>query len=161
LKKHAKAGEIDRFLEAAAGYAGEACLPWPFARNSAGYGHVGRGGKHVLAHRLVCEGKWGPPEPGAYAAHLCGNGHAGCVNPHHLAWKTPKGNQADMVRHGRSQRGPKHYAAILTEDAVRFIRANSGAMKVRVVAKQLGVSPAAVYSVIRGASWAWVDADAS
>lgn len=81
------------------------CLVWPFGRDP----RVGRGivrtgpGKPKLpsgwAHRVMCEMVHGtPPTPQHQAAHSCGNGHLGCVNPHHLSWKTNSENQLERYR---------------------------------------------------------------
>lgn len=51
-----------------------------------------------------------PPSPKHDAAHSCGRGHEGCVNPNHLSWKTKKQNQADRITHGTS------HLHILTRD---------------------------------------------
>lgn len=154
----AKKGEIDAFLAQAVAFHGAACFPWPFARNSAGYGHFRRGGKGMLAHRAVCEAVHGPaPEGKNEAAHLCGNGHQACVNPMHLAWKSRQGNAKDMIDHGRAQTGDKHWAAKLNADAVKYIRANVGKMRVCEMAKELNVSHALVCNVIGGKSWRWVE----
>src|SRR6185312_1870651 len=65
------------------GHHGDACMPWPFSKD----GRVGRGGltyrgKSYWAHRLMCELAHGaPPTPKHQAAHNCGKGHYGCVNP--------------------------------------------------------------------------------
>lgn len=87
--------------------ASDDCIPWPFHRKINGYGEVSkRDGRTGLAHRRVCEGVNGPPPaPGMVAAHSCGNGHLGCVNPRHLRWATYSENLLDSVKHGTHPRG--------------------------------------------------------
>lgn len=81
------------------------CLTWPFSF-CRGYGHFGHLGEMLYAHRFMCELVHGPsPSPRHYAAHSCGNGDKGCVNPLHLSWRTPSQNQLDRTTHGRPSRG--------------------------------------------------------
>ena len=81
----ARPGHPLAFLEKAKTNDSEECLFWPFARNSAGYGHLEIEGRLTLAHRLICEAINGSaPDEKAEAAHLCGNGHLGCINWKHL-----------------------------------------------------------------------------
>ncbi len=157
IKHRAKHADLVAFIGYASQFKSDVCLFWPFGKNSAGYGHFVHNGKHTLAHRIVCEAANGvAPHPKAEAAHLCGNGHLGCVNPKHLAWKDRKGNAEDMTAHGRSQRGERHYQAVLTEENVHFIRRNYPAMTIAKIAKSLGVSRGVVTAVLRGASWSWL-----
>lgn len=152
-----KAGLPFEFLQEAIAYRGRHCLLWPYALNSAGYGHLMHEGKNVLAHRMVCEAINGPsPHDKQEAAHLCGNGHKGCVNPLHLEWKSRKDNASDMIAHGRAQRGEKHYMARLTEEKVRFIRANSDKYTAQQFAEMFGVSRAVIRHAQKRNSWAWV-----
>lgn len=77
------------------------CLIWPFARDKHGRGMLGANGEHHWAHRLMCKmAKGEPPTPEHTAAHNCGCGHDGCVNPHHLDWKTQAENLEDCRAHG-------------------------------------------------------------
>lgn len=78
------------------------CLLWPFGKDDKGYGIVSTGNGLVRkAHRVMCALARGePPTPKHQAAHICGNGHLGCVNPSHLRWKTNSENQYDRAIHG-------------------------------------------------------------
>lgn len=148
-------GDIADWLERAERWDSDDCLLWPFARNSAGYGHFSDNGVDVLAHRRICERVHGaPPQNDSEAAHLCGNGHLGCANGRHLAWKSHVENQADMVRHGRSQRGSKQHRARLTEDDVRMIRRST--VSHTALANRLGVSRPTISMVKSGRTWAHV-----
>ena len=81
-------------------YEGDDCLIWPYAKTGSGYGHLKINGRQIGAHRLACAAVNGsPPTPKHLAAHSCGNGHLGCVNPRHLAWKTVKENSDDQLIH--------------------------------------------------------------
>jgi hypothetical protein len=80
-------------------YEGDDCLVWPFARLPQGYGFIGRNGTGTTVHRFICQHVYGsPPGPGYQAAHSCLNGHGGCVNPHHISWKTVSENAKEAVR---------------------------------------------------------------
>jgi hypothetical protein len=126
-------------------YQGDDCLPWPFARNPTGYAATGRRGKTIYIHRLICEEVNGPPpEPRYQAAHSCGKGHEGCVNPRHLSWKTPGENQAE---------GPNHPRYKLTPQIATAIRHLKDRMKPHEIAECFGVTEATVRKVQAGQTW--------
>lgn len=140
------------------GYEGDECLPWPYAKNSHGYGHVCVDGRWLRVSRMVCEMFNGPPpSPLHDAAHSCGNGHMACVTKGHLSWKTRAGNAADRTTHGTEVRGVDTPSAKLTEDDVRRIRALRGKMFQRDIAKLFGVTQGNVGYIQRRATWAWLD----
>lgn len=88
--------------EVAVPFKGDECLYWPFKVPKEGYPSFWHNGKSHRAHRYVCEAKNGLPPTAAHeAAHSCGNGHLGCINPGHLRWATRKENAADRSLHGR------------------------------------------------------------
>lgn len=117
------------------------CVFWPYATNSAGYGHIGIKGTNILVSRLVCEGFNGsPPTPRHQAAHACGNGHLGCCNPGCLYWATPRENALDRLKHGTDGNGPNNPAAKLTTEAVIAIRSNPTGLMGKDLAVQFGVS---------------------
>jgi hypothetical protein len=61
-------------------------------------------GDTLYAHRLMCQLAHGdPPTPDHIAAHSCGRGHEGCVNPNHLSWKTYSENELDKRVHGTTR----------------------------------------------------------
>lgn len=155
---HATNGAPLKWLhETALAYSGEHCLAWPFGK-SGGYGRIYVDGKATYAHRVICEAVHGPaPEGRNDAAHSCGNGHLGCVNPAHLSWKTRAGNQADRLRHGTDLRGERHYAAKLTEAAVREIRLLAPAHSINEIGRLYQVSPAAIHSIVNGENWGWLE----
>lgn len=130
------------------GHQGEECLIWPFGRCQGGYANIGRAGKAIYVHRLMCERRNGPPpSPTHHAAHSCGKGHEGCVNPCHLSWKTPANNQADRRQHG-TLTGRRYR---LTPEKVAVIRASRD--PVLVIAKQFNVTEATIRQIRSGKTW--------
>ena len=92
-------------FEIAMKHTADNCLIWPFSTVGRGYARVSIGGKMILVTRILCEEKYGPPPSETHqAAHNCGNGHLGCVNPNHLRWATPAENGKDTRMHGRRRK---------------------------------------------------------
>lgn len=153
-------GEPRRYLEAVVlPHTGDDCLIWPYGR-SAGYGAIYSPaiGQNEFVHRIACAERHGPPpSPDHEAAHSCGNGHEGCVNPEHLRWATRGENAQDMVAHGRSCRAEKAHFTKLDEQKVREIRALKGVEPQRVTARRYGVSQPAIRYIQIRKNWAWVE----
>lgn len=80
-----------------------------------------------------------------------------CVNPTHLFLGTQADNLKDMVAKGRASQGEGRPASKLTEDDVRFIRANyrrgHPQHGVNAIARRLGVNYYTVMAVINGSAW--------
>lgn len=146
-------GEAERYLrDVVLAHEKDECLLWPYARNSSGYGNIKLDGSFQLVHRVACAAENGPPPtPEHEAAHSCGNGHLGCCAKKHVTWKTSLENAADMVDHGRSMQGERHYGAKLTEDDVRMIRSSKASNA--DLARQLGVNPTNIIAVRKMKSW--------
>ena len=80
------------------------CWDWVGARDTFGYGVIGRGGRgrgHTGAHRVSWQIHRGPIPPGMYVLHRCDN--PPCSNPAHLFLGTHRDNVADMVAKGRNR----------------------------------------------------------
>lgn len=138
---------------------GDDCVLWPFAKLGRGYGQIKINGQHVPAHRVVCAILNGPPStPMHQAAHSCGKGHLGCVNPRHLRWATPAENSADRIEHGTHMRGSEAPHCKLTEDQVREIRRAPVGTSLVELGRKFGVTPDAISAIINRKSWAWLDA---
>lgn len=138
-------------------YTGGECLIWPYSRMKNGYANHTHEGRTVVLSRLVCSLVHGaPPTRGHEAAHSCGNGHLGCVNPQHLCWKSHAENEADKLIHGTRLRGERTSWAKLTESAVREIRSLKGVMPQTEIASRFGVSKGAVNDIHRRRNWQWV-----
>lgn len=149
-------GAPERFYrEVVLPYAGDECLTWPFGKDIWGYGHLKRNGRQRLTHRLVCEDVHGePPTEKHEAAHSCGNGHLGCVNPKHLCWKTHRENEADKVLHGTRVRGSRSVRSKLTESDVLAIRRSS--RRHSELARIYGVAQCTISEIRSGKKWAWL-----
>jgi hypothetical protein len=78
------------------------------------------------AHRYMCVLIHGePPSDKHQASHSCGRGHEKCVNPRHISWKTPSGNQLDRRSHGTTKRnryGPTGRLTIFQAEEIRRLR---------------------------------------
>lgn len=147
-------GAAQAFVEKAFVHDGDDCLTWPFS-TVRGYGHLGYRGKAWLAHRLVCHVVHGePPTSKHEAAHSCGNGHRGCVNPKHLRWATSKENKADKVAHGTELFGERNPSAKLSQADAARIRSLKGMATCRDLAKQFGVSRSQISDIQTGKAWA-------
>lgn len=137
-------GTAKKWLEDHADYSGDDCLPWPFVRWSSGYGFFGL--PPLGAHRYMCELKNGPPPtPKHQAAHSCGCGQDGCVNPNHLSWKTNAENQVERYQHsGRVNRTKTTPAQV---DEIRALKGNE---RTAVTAKRYGISETTVRDIQSG-----------
>ena len=136
----------------------EACLFWPFARSATGRPSINIHGKTRIAHREMCRMAHGePPAPGYQAAHSCGRGEDGCLNPRHLRWATASENERDKLDHGTSNRGERHGMVKLTEDEVRAVRGLKGQMSQRAAAKALGHTRGVVCDIWSGRTWGWLE----
>lgn len=125
---------------------------------SSGYSHVqiGKGNYNYsgeLVHKLVMLAFVGPPpSPDHEIAHWDGNPANPCLS--NLRYATYQQNYEDQVRHGRVQRGEKHYNAKLTSDDVRAIRRSKDTNA--NLSKKYGVSKTTVYEVRNYLKWRWL-----
>jgi len=134
-------------------YSENHCLIWPFHRMENGYGQVYDGVKLQVASRFMCSVAHGNPHNDQLqAAHSCGNGNLGCVNPKHLSWKTPSENETDKFQHGTKHHGETAPQAVLTESDVRAIRDNNTASYAHL-SRVYGVSNSTIWDVIRRRTW--------
>jgi hypothetical protein len=131
-----------QFLKGLLTYQGDDCVVWPLSRDGrVGRGRVGWNGKQYWAHRLMCILAHGePPTPEHQAAHECGKGHYGCVNPRHLSWKTNSENQLDRAKNGNALRSSTGNHSALTPAQIETIRALKGRKTQMQIAGMFGVS---------------------
>jgi len=131
------------------------CVLWPYGLDSDGYGQMFWNGVSMTASRAMCLLAHGAPSPpNAEAAHRCGD--PACINPNHIRWATPRENHADKRLHGTLAIGERHGRAKLTENDVRSIRTSRKSLS--DLARQYGVSAAAVRMAQSGKTWGHVDA---
>lgn len=151
-------GELIRFAEKVATSAhGEDCVNWPYWTGANGYGMLTVAGRKVVATRYICQLAHGaPPDDSFEAAHSCGNGHLGCINPNHLSWKSHIDNEADKKEHGTSNRGQRNGSAKLTEaDAIAIFQLK-GTMTQDAIASKFGVSRRYIGKIHAGQKWGWL-----
>lgn len=123
----------------------DCCLIWPFGRHKDGYGTIIVDGRITAPHRYMCRLVHGePPTPKHQASHSCNRGHDGCVNPHHLRWKTPGDNHKE---------GEWHAKIKLTVEKAAEIRALKGLELVEDTAKRYGVREITVRQIQSGRIW--------
>jgi transcriptional regulator with XRE-family HTH domain len=145
-------GKAYRFLQENLNFPhGDWCIVWPFARDKHGRGMLGYNGKHYWAHRLMCTMAHGePPTPEHTAAHNCGNGHGGCVNPHHLEWKTQAENLEDCRAHGTIVRNHHGNVRRLLPEEIKAIRDARGFQTQCQLAAKFGISEGTVSDIWHG-----------
>lgn len=126
----------------------EFCLIWPFSRAQNGYAQVGAA--RVVPTRVMCEHRNGPPPTSKHqAAHSCGNGHNGCVNPWHLNWKTPAENQDERYQ----QQGRPMPRFRLRPDQVDEIRSMKGRERTVDTAARFQCTEANIRQIQSGKTW--------
>ncbi len=116
-------------------------------------GDDGRRHEHTV-NRLVALAFHGqPPTPEHDAAHSDGNSMNNRAD--NIQWKTPLENNLDRITHGTMPRGENHKRSKVTESDVRdiFNRLAAGE-KERPLAREYGLSKAAVHFIKTGQNWA-------
>lgn len=111
------------------------------------------GGRHRQVHRLVLESFVGPCPDGCEGLHRDDNpAHNRLSN---LRWGTRSANLYDAIGNGKKPVGERVYNSKLTEDAVRFIRANPH-LSLTSLGKQFGVHAQAIKQVRERITWKYV-----
>jgi hypothetical protein len=118
---------------------------------SSGHRYVCLGrGNHSQVHTLVLQAFVGPAPQACEGLHFDDN--PANNNLFNLRWGTRSANLHDAVRNGKKAIGEDISQAKLTDDAVRFIRANPKA-SLTSLGNQFGVSAAAIKQVRNGITW--------
>lgn len=150
MKKIAPKGSSEAFIRKNVLFAEDRCLMWPYRTVPAGYGLAVIDGKQKRASRWMCILAHGEPSfPHAEAAHSCGV--AGCVNPRHLRWATPKENSADKLLHGIHNRGERNGKTNLTPMDIEEIRNSPPDLK--ALTKKFGVSKGCISKIRSWQRW--------
>lgn len=130
------------------------CITWPFGTLSNGYACISVDGSLTTASRYICSIYHGPPSRrGLYAAHSCGNGHLGCVNPNHLRWATPSQNCKDKATHGTDPSAERSPVRKLSWHDVRAIREMAKSMSHGEISEFFPVRRENISYIVRGATW--------
>lgn len=108
--------------------------------------------KCFTVHRLVCTAFHGPCPPGMECCH--GDGNRTNASANNLRWDTSAANQADRVKHGTIPKGEKSGTAKLTTNQAKdILSARKKGELLSVLAKQYGVSIAAIGYMTTGKTW--------
>lgn len=135
-------GETKEFITRLLTETHDSCVFWPFSR-SRGYAYTAWNGKYVSVSRLICRLVHGDPQDESMqAAHSCGNGAKGCVNPACLRWATKRENESDKLIHGTNAKGERSGNSKITNVQVDSIREDK--RRGNVIAKEYGISAAQV-----------------
>ena len=155
VRIRAKLGDHLRWIEAHKDYTGDDCLFWPYCRHAHGYGKTAVNGSTVYVHQVMCKHRNGPaPVDKPEAAHSCGNGHAGCVNPQHLRWASRRENVADAIAHGTIAKGERNAHAKLTAADVLVVRSSPDSRL--ELSRRFNVSKTTIDCIIWRKSWNWL-----
>lgn len=154
-------GEPRRFFEETVlTYKGDDCLIWPYGKDQNGYGKIHVGDTIRFVHRLACEAINGPPPSKDHqAAHSCGNGRGGCVNPNHTRWATQVENEKDKLIHGTHIRGENNVSSKFKETDIHKIRQSyaKGEYTQRQLGDKYGVHQVYISQIITGKKWGWLE----
>lgn len=113
------------------------------------------------AYRLSYTALVGPIPDGLIVCHRCDN--PACINPDHLFIGTALDNSRDMWSKGRGRSAPPvgadHWAAKFTDAEIVTIgtRYAAGGVTYVELAREYGVNPGCIGSIVRGETWRHVD----
>lgn len=114
-----------------------------------GYGQIRIANVLWCAHRLSYTVHYGEIPPGLMVLHRCDT--RPCVNPDHLYLGTAKDNVRDALVRNRMPVGEQNYRAVLTNGAVRHIRATTESNS--DLAMVYGVTRQAIRNARAGKTW--------
>ncbi len=106
---------------------------------------------HRSIHTLILLTFVGPRPPGQQGCHIDGNLEDNSLA--NLRWATVLENHRDKQIHGTVARGSRQGASKLTEADVRAIKARVASESDVTIAKDYGVTPAAIYLIKTGRNW--------
>ena len=135
----------------------QGCWMWKGAHHPDGYGlFQWPEKKEQRSHRIAWIMKNGDIPDGLWCLHKCpGVRNPGCCNPDHIYLGTQLENMRDAVADGTHfhARGEESANAILTESAVKEIRANYKRGAVNGLARKFKVSRLTIIGVGQRRSW--------
>ena len=128
------------------------CVFWQFKpRTRDGYGQVSFNGKVMGAHRYVCIASHGEPPKGKNeAAHICGKGRQGCVNPRPLHWASRAENHAEGAKLRGSGVAPLYRTSKIPNHDIQTIRSMRGNERIAVTAARYGVHESTISLIQSG-----------
>ena len=131
----------------------DGCWLWKGKTDRHGYGTVSWRGKRWSAHRAAWVLKHGEIDSETHVLHECDT--PACVCPKHLFEGDQVSNMKDRDKKGRVAHGEGHYAAKLTEEDVRVIRAARDDLTVSIeeLATRYDVSPARISEIAHRKAW--------
>ena len=110
--------------------------------------------KRLYVHSLVLESFVGPRPNGHQAAHNDGDRSNNRLS--NLRWATVSDNLADKLDHGTHQFGEQNPVAILSEADVLSIRHRYYRGIGATLAREYGVNPGTIYSIVKKRNWGWL-----
>lgn len=130
----------------------EECINWPFSDNGKDYGKLKIDDKYFYAHRYIlslttAEDYDNPLQ----TAHSCNNTR--CINPKHLRWDTPVGNNLDKIENGTLLKWEEHPNAKLSGEKVKEIRSLAGVVSYPKIAEKYNISTSHVERIINKKRW--------
>ena len=148
----------------------DSCWLWTAATNTKGYGAFAietKPTRLAIAHRVAWE-HFNGPLPSAKLGdspwcllHSCDTPR--CVNPRHLRPGSRADNNADMRAKGRgcnppARQGAAHSSARFTAEQIVDLRARhaSGGVTYAALAREFGVSAAAIWLIVAGKNWSCI-----
>jgi hypothetical protein len=141
--------------------ADDACVEWPYARNSKGYGNLRIEGKNIGVPRVVWTRVKGPIPVGLDVLHTCDN--PPCFRLSHLFVGNKSQNMQDCIAKGRFRApgspGEKHPNHLLTEHQVLEIRDLRG-LTVAEIAARFNVTKSCVSHILNFHTWRHLSRDA-
>ncbi|MBJ9964454.1 NUMOD4 domain-containing protein [Burkholderia seminalis] len=115
--------------------------------------------KTLSVHSLILLTFEGPRPDGLVVRHLDGDTSNNAYR--NLKYGSDQENEEDKLRHGKRLYGEKSNNVVLTEEAVREIRAAKQSGKVRwgsaALAKKFGVCRSTVEKAAKGQHWIYLD----
>lgn len=152
MNKRANHGDPIKFIRESIKDPGEACIEWPFSRDTNGYGRVYFDGRYSRAHRVAFILYTGETPPdGVEVAHAVECHNPSCINPLHLRFATRKQNNDDRVLNGTIPCGEGHISSKLTNAEVAAIRLDPRSLT--IIAKDYAVNRASIGFIKQRKTW--------